>query len=553
VSKARKQTAGADLDAGKSAPDNDRKTDGLTTASFSRPAIEQQLKRILDSPDFDATNQQRAFLNFIISETLDGNSRDIKGYTVATQVFGRDENFDQAIDPIVSIQANKLRRSLERYYLLTGNMDPVYIEIPKGTYVPVFSKRETDSTPFPAHGREQVTDAEDSWPTLLIKPFHNLAENPDRDFWGAGFAAELAMEINRFQWVRVLRFSPEGQERRSTDSGARFIIEGNIREYQDCIKIDAFLTDSRTNTQIWAGTQKLSGDLSQIIEFQERTATEIGTRIAGEQGVLFKTLAAESKNKPPEQLKTYEAILRYHEYDQSLSPDIFARALEALEHAKIIEPDCGQVWTLLARLYANIYSLEIPGFAVADTEQKALRFAEKGARLNPGYQGGKAILALVRMLSGDLESARRDIDLAYRLYPDSLYFMDGIGYIKTLLGDWEEGPRLIRKVIRHNPYYKNVVHYPLWVDYLRQGDLRRAYLETTQLMMPSVFWYPLAKASTLGLLGRIEEGSVYAGDLLQLKPEFRERGRVLIGRYIKFAEISDLVVEGLAKVGIHVE
>jgi hypothetical protein len=109
-----------------------------TETSLPNDDIRQQLQRIITSPDFDATKQQRAFLNFIVSQTLAGNSSDIKGYTVATKVFGRDENFDQSIDPIVSIQANKLRRSLERYYLLSGKNDAVHIDIPKGTYVPVF-------------------------------------------------------------------------------------------------------------------------------------------------------------------------------------------------------------------------------------------------------------------------------------------------------------------------------------------------------------------------------------------------------------------------------
>ena len=90
---------------------------------FAEDEILQQLNRILDSPDFNGTKQQRAFLTYVVSQTMAGNSENVKGYTVATQVFGRNEDFDQAIDPIVSIQANKLRRALERYYLLSGRGD----------------------------------------------------------------------------------------------------------------------------------------------------------------------------------------------------------------------------------------------------------------------------------------------------------------------------------------------------------------------------------------------------------------------------------------------
>ena len=57
----------------------------------------------------------------------------------------------------------------------------------------------------------------------------------------------------------------------------------------------------------------------------------------------------------------------------------------------------------------------------------------------------------------------------------------------------------------------------------------------------------------MGLLGRIEEGKKFAKDLIQLKPDFQERGRVLIGRYIKFDDIADLVIQGLDKVGVKID
>jgi hypothetical protein len=58
---------------------------------------------------------QRAFFQFVVEQALAGESYDIKASAVATQVFGRRENLDQATDPIVSIQVNKLRRALEHY------------------------------------------------------------------------------------------------------------------------------------------------------------------------------------------------------------------------------------------------------------------------------------------------------------------------------------------------------------------------------------------------------------------------------------------------------
>jgi len=108
-----------------------------------RDLIQDQIQKILACPEFTATEQQRNFLTYVVNETLVGRADSIKGYTVATQVFGRAENFDASLDPIVSIQANKLRRALERYYLLDGKFDPIVIDIPKGTYVPTFCRQKS--------------------------------------------------------------------------------------------------------------------------------------------------------------------------------------------------------------------------------------------------------------------------------------------------------------------------------------------------------------------------------------------------------------------------
>jgi len=136
--------------------------------------IQQQLERILASPEFHATQRQREFLQFVVSERIAGRARDIKAYTVATRVFGRKADFDQAQDPIVSIQANGLRRALERYYLVAGQNDPVRIDIPKGAYVPTFHDQtavESDSIPSSDEGAEIRFDG--LWPAVVVRPFES--------------------------------------------------------------------------------------------------------------------------------------------------------------------------------------------------------------------------------------------------------------------------------------------------------------------------------------------------------------------------------------------
>ena len=100
--------------------------------------VTKQLERILSSDDFQASARNRSFLRYVTEETLAGHEASIKAYSIACNVFGRPTTFDPSGDPIVRIEAGKLRKALERYYLTAGTSDPLRIEIPKGTYVPAF-------------------------------------------------------------------------------------------------------------------------------------------------------------------------------------------------------------------------------------------------------------------------------------------------------------------------------------------------------------------------------------------------------------------------------
>jgi TolB-like protein len=109
----------------------------------SPEAAREQLARIVASPDFAASDRVRRFLRYVVEETLAGRADRLKGYSIGLAVFDRDESFDSQADPVVRIEAGRLRRALERYYLLCGQDDPILIEIPKGTYVPIFRYRFT--------------------------------------------------------------------------------------------------------------------------------------------------------------------------------------------------------------------------------------------------------------------------------------------------------------------------------------------------------------------------------------------------------------------------
>jgi len=100
--------------------------------------IREALERVLASRDFRNSERKSRFLKFVVQETLDGRADRIKAYTIAVDVFDRNSSFDPGSDPTVRIEAGRLRRCLERYYLAEGAADPIWLTIPKGGYVPQF-------------------------------------------------------------------------------------------------------------------------------------------------------------------------------------------------------------------------------------------------------------------------------------------------------------------------------------------------------------------------------------------------------------------------------
>lgn len=110
-----------------------------------------ELHRVVGSPDFPASKRNRRFLIYVVERAagLDSaNNSRVTAYDIATKVLGRGDDFNTILDPIVRIEAGKLRRDLETYYLKSGRRNPLRLEIPRGGYEPFFTKNNT-SRPQP--------------------------------------------------------------------------------------------------------------------------------------------------------------------------------------------------------------------------------------------------------------------------------------------------------------------------------------------------------------------------------------------------------------------
>jgi len=124
----------------------------------STAEMQAELRRVIDSTDFPATARNRAFLQYVVERELAGEGESISAYAVATAVFGRSELFNSLLDPIVRIEAGKLRRDLETYYLKSGRRNPLRISIPRGAYRPRFGFADGKPADVPARSAALSSD-----------------------------------------------------------------------------------------------------------------------------------------------------------------------------------------------------------------------------------------------------------------------------------------------------------------------------------------------------------------------------------------------------------
>src|SRR5579871_3431931 len=110
----------------------------IELAKDAEAKVMDQLNRVLGSKAFRQADRLKRFLSFIVEETAAGRGERLKEFVVGVEVFGKPESFDPRNDPIVRVQARRLRAQLARYYREEGPDSELVIELPKGGYAPVF-------------------------------------------------------------------------------------------------------------------------------------------------------------------------------------------------------------------------------------------------------------------------------------------------------------------------------------------------------------------------------------------------------------------------------
>ena len=112
-------------------------------------AIREQLQRLLAHPLFSNSKRYPALLAHTVEQTLLGNAAELKERSIGIEVFGRPPSYDANADPIVRISAGEVRKRLSQYYYDSTHDGELVIELPVGSYVPLFRAPELVDEPQP--------------------------------------------------------------------------------------------------------------------------------------------------------------------------------------------------------------------------------------------------------------------------------------------------------------------------------------------------------------------------------------------------------------------
>ena len=345
-----------------------------------------QLDRVLASSVFLQSDRLQQFLRFIVTETLSGRSEGLKEYSIALDVFGRDESFDPQTSSIVRVEASRLRGKLKEYYGSDGRDDPVRIDLPAGTYVPRvlvtprdapkrIERHRSAKAPQgrrislrPIHalvggalvvaglvgfflfetlssqlrGVTEPGSAQSSLTySIAVLPLRNLSGDAEQDYLSDGMTHALITDLAKNEHMRVISMTSSLAYKDvdmpiaeiAKELGVDYVIEGSVLKVDDRVRITAQLIEAGSDRHLWA--ESYARDMADVLAIHEDVAKRIVASLPKNDGWTERA-AAEAKPIDPE---AYEAYLKGVFFRNKMTTEGFYKGVSYFKTA--VEKDPG--------------------------------------------------------------------------------------------------------------------------------------------------------------------------------------------------------------------
>ena len=542
--------------------------------------VRATVERMTASEAFVRSPQLAAFLRFVVDAVLEGGSDRIKGYTIAVEVLRRDASFDPQSDPIVRVEATRLRRAIERYYAGAGADDPVVIDLPRGSYVPTFRRRQTDAAArgfgpwlggFSRHalllavvafaalaaagtallwssGRAprvadapSVLPAGNGMPVLVVENL-DLSGTPALGAVSPTLLLEKIRDaFSRFDTINVA-LDPKAGAGHRVDY--RFL--GSVDYHGDPTATFRFrLLDTADGNIVWSQTFDRVLVTSETALEQE-IVLRLTTALMPTYGVIrardrARHLASGQGDPRYRCLLETSDALRY--FDRAGHE----RGRACLERLTAIDPSFGAGYSSLAVIY---YREFLYGYGARPGDSppldRALRAARRAVELNPASGRGHQMLLIVLFGRGDVAAAFAAGDKAMELNPYEMLTVAEYGGRRILTGEIERGMAMLRRAGEYAAIRPSSHHFYLFLGNYLRSDTTEAAHHASQITAEDYSLGHLAKALAAAASGDSVRARQAVDRLETLQPAWRDDPRGELGKIIPTPAIVDRLARDLA-------
>jgi adenylate cyclase len=536
--------------------------------------VRATLARILGSKSFARTKRVGQFLSFVVEEALAGRADRLKAFTIAQEIYGRDETFDPRTDTIVRVEAGRLRHRLMQYYETEGRNDPCLIELPKGGYTPRFTSNnvvvlktaiqaQVSNATLVAGPRRSlrigsvvvltIIVALTAWifltkdrqttlngsavivenPTqssklfLLVLPLKTLADDPIEERLAAGLVEAIVTDMTKLSGLSVMAHTsllnlnkgPDDLSAIKRDFGATHALRGSLEREDDLIRVNVQLVDIATSTTVWA--DRLDGKVGNLLNLQDILAEKIVNHLAVQVSQDEYTLLKKHHTRNLEALALYRQALVL-----MMPPNDIQRVVTA-QHMfqRIIEiaPEFGGGYaggSFAHSVTALFLKAKDPGREL----EKGINLSLRAIEVDPNFGMGYVTLAFAYAMSGRLDEALFNARRALAVQPGDAFTQFVYGMSLTLAGKPNEAIVALSEAIRLDPAeprtpYLNVlgIAYYSAGEYLLAAELFDENLSNEGPTGPHMDAF---RAATYAKLGKEEEARSVISKLIDLHPQF---------------------------------
>jgi TolB-like protein len=468
--------------------------------------VRKQLLKILSSHEFKNSHVVSRFFEFVVEEALACRAKEIKEYTIGVKALGKPADFNPQFEAVVRIHAGRLRRMLREYYNGNGSSDPLLIDIPKGSYVPVFeSLNTTNIAQANVKSTNGVGKENDNGlyhkATVAVFPFHNLSADDSKNYFAEGIGEQLCIELARFEHLSVISYYSTYKLAAETDGREMhklfdidYAIMGSTRFFDGLVQVNVQLMLAESNAVLWAESFTRQFDPNSVLTLQQDILGEVLYKVADHDGIIAKNIANSAPAKKKIFSGVYDAVYLYFSFRGRYDTESFNEAKVAVEKAATLDPNNALIWALLSRLCINSYIHTT--YPEQEDLQKGKALAEKSLLLDGNCQYAYKALAWCHLLTGRTNDCKQAIDRCLHLNPNAPSILGNMGFLNICIGKYSEGFRLLLEALPSHPMLPWYCEIGFALYYYYAGKYEEAYAWAKKAQSSGMQFITLVKLAT---------------------------------------------------------